>query len=308
MPYALALHGGAGIIRRTDMPADLEAAYRTSLAAALDTGLAILSAGGPALDAVEACVIALEDNPLFNAGHGAVFNLAGEIELEAAVMDGSSQLAGTVTGVRRAKNPVRLARAVMERTPHVSIGFAEADCLAAQYGLECVEPDYFVTESRRVTLQAELARLAAGRSEAEVPDHIKHGTVGAVALDMTGRLAAATSTGGRTAKMAGRIGDTPILGAGTWADQRVAVSGTGHGEYFMRYAVAHDIAARVRYLGQDIASAAGEVMAALREVGGSGGVIAIDWQGRIAMPFNCEGMYRAMADAAGQRLVAIDQQ
>lgn len=308
MEYALAIHGGAGIIRLVDMSSDLEILYRDSLAAALDRGLAVLAAGGSALDAVEASVVALEDDQLFNAGHGAVFNLDGEIELEAAIMDGTDQSAGTVTGVRRAKNPVRLARAVMARTPHVSLGFGAADTFAERNGLECVDPSYFATERRRTTLEIELARLAHGAPSESVPDHVKHGTVGAVALDSAGRLAAATSTGGRTAKMAGRIGDTPILGAGTWADRHVAVSGTGHGEYFMRYAVAHDISARVRYLGQDIAAASQSVVAELGEIGGSGGVIAIDRQGRIAMPYNCDGMYRAMADSEGRRLVAIQQE
>ena len=306
MPYALAIHGGAGAIRRAEITPDQEAALRAGLNEALDFGLTLLAAGRSALDAVEAAVVALENNPLFNAGRGAVFNDEGFIELEAAVMDGTTRAAGTVTGVRRARNPVKLARAVMEHTPHVTLGFAAADAFAEKMNLELVEPSYFYTQKRWDALQGELQRMREGGSPDTASEQTKHGTVGAVALDSHGRLAAATSTGGRTAKMAGRIGDTPVIGAGTWADELVAVSGTGHGEIFIRCAAAHELASRVRYTGQPLSDAADEVVhGQLLELGGSSGLIAVDWRGNVAMPFNCEGMYRAAVDAAGSRTVAI---
>lgn len=303
--FTLALHGGAGTLRRREFTPEREATYRAGLEAALDAGVAVLQRGGAALDAVQAAVVALEDNPLFNAGRGAVFNDQGFIELEAAVMDGATRAAGSVTGLRRVRNPVLAARAVMDHTPHVTLGFEAAEAFAAAQGLALEPPEYFHTRSRWIALQSELARLRAGGSDANVPEAVKHGTVGAVARDSQGRLAAATSTGGRTAKWAGRIGDTPVIGAGTWADERVAVSGTGHGEWFVRCAAAHDIAARVRH-GTTLAQACDEVvMGELVRFGGTGGVVAVDAQGHVAMPFNCEGMYRAAVDAAGCRTVAI---
>lgn len=306
MPFALAIHGGAGTIRRTDISAEQEVALLAGLGQALDAGLAVLAGGGSALDAVTASVCALEDNPLFNAGRGAVFNADGQIELEAAVMDGRERRAGSVTGVQRVRNPVLLARRVMEATPHVTLGFAAADAFAEQQGLPLADASYFHTQQRWDALQSELARLQAGGTEAEVSEQVKHGTVGAVALDVRGSLAAATSTGGRTAKMAGRIGDTPVIGAGTWADDLVAVSGTGHGESFIRCAAAHEVASRVRYIGQPLGDACDEIVhGQLMEIGGSGGLIAIDWEGHVAMPFNSEGMYRAAVDAWGNRTIAI---
>lgn len=306
MTLAIAIHGGAGTIRRAELTAERDAALRAGLASALEAGYAVLCAGGSALDAVTAAVVTLEDDPLFNAGRGAVFTLDGTQELEAAIMDGSTQAAGTVMGVKVAKNPVKLARRVMEATPHVTLGFAAADAFAQAQGLECVPMDYYFTEARWQALQLEKARLAAGGRPDEAPEDRKHGTVGAVALDGAGRLAAATSTGGMTAKWAGRIGDTPIIGAGTWADARCAVSCTGHGESFIRAAAAHDIAARISYAGQT-AQAAAEALVhqTLTKLGGSGGVIVLDAQGRITMPFNSEGMYRAMLDGQGRREVAI---
>ncbi len=306
MTLAIAIHGGAGTIRRAELTAERDAALRAGLASALDAGYAVLCAGGSALDAVTAAVVTLEDDPLFNAGRGAVFTLEGTQELEAAIMDGSTQAAGTVMGVKVAKNPIKLARRVMEATPHVTLGFAAADAFARAQGLECVPMDYYFTETRWQALQLEKARLAAGGRPDEAPADRKHGTVGAVALDGAGHLAAATSTGGMTAKWAGRIGDTPIIGAGTWADARCAVSCTGHGESFIRAAAAHDIAARISYAGQT-AQAAAEALVhqTLTRLGGSGGVIVLDAQGRITMPFNSEGMYRAMLDGQGRREVAI---
>ena len=306
MTVAIAIHGGAGTIRCAELTPERDAALRVGLAAALDAGYAVLCAGGSALDAVTAAVVTLEDDPLFNAGRGAVFTLEGTQELEAAIMDGSTQAAGTVMGVKVAKNPIKLARRVMEATPHVTLGFAAADAFAQAQGLECVPMDYYFTETRWQALQLEKARLAAGGWPDEAPADRKHGTVGAVALDGAGHLAAATSTGGMTAKWAGRIGDTPIIGAGTWADARCAVSCTGHGESFIRAAAAHDIAARISYAGQT-AQAAAEALVhqTLTKLGGSGGVIVLDAQGRITMPFNFEGMYRAMLDGQGRREVAI---
>lgn len=306
MPYALAIHGGAGAIRRADITTAEEAALRTGLNAALEIGITCLAGGQSALDAVEAAVSILENDPLFNAGRGAVLNTAGECELEAAIMDGATRHAGSVTGVQRTRNPVKLARAVMERTAHVTLGFAAADAFAASQGLEMVDPAYFFTQKRHDALQAELARLAQGGEPQAASEQVKHGTVGAVALDRHGRLAAATSTGGRTAKMPGRIGDTPVIGAGTWADELVAVSCTGLGEVFIRCAAGHEVASRVRYAGQRLADAADElIFGQLLELGGTGGLIAIDWQGNLAMPFNSEGMYRAAVDTAGNRTVAI---
>ncbi len=304
--YAIAIHGGAGAIRRSEITPAQDAALRASLAVALEAGEAILREGGTAVDAVEAAVIALEDDPAFNAGRGAVFNAAGFVELEAAIMDGATRAAGSATGLRSVRNPVRLARAIMERSPHVTLGFAAAEAFASACGLACMDSGYFFTDARWAALQSELARLAAGGSEAQASEQVKHGTVGAVARDAAGRLAAATSTGGRTAKMAGRIGDTPVIGAGTWADDTVAVSGTGHGEFFVRCAVGHEISARMRHGGQSLAQAADAVVRdELVRMQASGGVIAIDRDGCIALPFNCEGMYRAYRGRDGERRIAI---
>ena len=306
MTVAIAIHGGAGTIRRAEISPEKDAALRAGLASALEAGHVVLRAGGSALDAVTAAVVALEDDPLFNAARGAVFTRDGTQELEAAIMDGSTQAAGTVMGVKIVKNPVKLARRVMEATPHVTLGFAAADAFARAQGLECVTTDYYFTEPRWQALHLEKARLAVGGSPGEAPADRQHGTVGAVALDAMGCLAAATSTGGMTAKWAGRVGDTPIIGAGTWADARCAVSCTGHGESFIRAAAAHDIAARITYAGQTAQEAAEALVhLTLTGLGGSGGVIVVDSQGRITMPFNCEGMYRAMVDSQGRRAVAI---
>jgi len=306
MNIAIAVHGGAGTILREEMTPERDAATRAGLAAALEAGHAVLRAGGAALDAVVAAVRVLEDNPLFNAGRGAVFTLEGTHELEAAIVDGATGAAGSVTGVRTVKNPVLLARLVMETTPNVTLGFQAADALAACAGLERVAPEYYFTEARWQALQLERARLASGAPDRDVPESRKHGTIGAVALDAQGRLAAATSTGGRTGKWSGRIGDTSVIGAGTWADARCAVSCTGHGEFFMRAVAAHDVAARMAYLGQDIHEACAAVIhGTLAGLGGTGGMIGLDGAGRVAMPINCEGMYRGMIDGQGTRMTAI---
>lgn len=306
MSIAIAIHGGAGVIRRADLDAEKEKQFRAGLAESVEAGHAVLRQGGSALDAVIAAVMAMEDNPLFNAGRGAVFTLDGTQEMEAAVMDGAAQDAGSVTGLTRVAHPVLVARRVMERSPHVTLGFAAADAFARDEGFESMPPGYHFTEHRWRALLEERARMAQGGTEANVPEDRKHGTVGAVALDAQGRLAAATSTGGRTAKWPGRIGDTPIIGAGTWADDHCAVSCTGHGESFVRVAAAHDLAARMAYLGASLQEAGDAVIhGALARIGGSGGLVAVDARGRVAMPFNSEGMYRASVDGDGCRRLAI---
>ena len=306
MSIAIAIHGGAGVIRRADLDAGREQQFRAGLAESMEAGHAVLRQGGSALDAVIAAVMAMEDNPLFNAGRGAVFTLDGTQEMEAAVMDGSSQDAGSVTGLTRVAHPVLVARRVMERSPHVTLGFAAADAFARGEGFESMPPGYHFTAHRWQALLEEKARMAQGGGEGDVPEDRKHGTVGAVALDGQGRLAAATSTGGRTAKWAGRIGDTPVIGAGTWADGHCAVSCTGHGESFVRVAAAHDLAARMAYLGCSLQEAGDAVIhGTLARIGGTGGLVAVDARGRVAMPFNSEGMYRACVDGDGNRRLAI---
>lgn len=313
-PFALALHGGAGVILRTDMPAALEAEYRAVLQTALDAGYVVLAEGGSALDAVTAAVVVLEDSPLFNAGRGAVLNAAGACELDAAIMDGRDRNAGAVAGVGHIRNPIRLARDVMEKSPHVMLTGKGAEQFAATFGYEAVPNDYFITDRRRA--QWERAReLETHRQDTtfleeklrlDGPDERKFGTVGAVALDQAGNLAAATSTGGMTNKKFGRVGDSPIIGAGTYADNRTcAVSATGHGEYFIRAVVTHDIAARMAHRGESLADAASAVIAGVGELGGTGGVIAMDAQGNLALPFNTPGMYRAWRKSTGEAAVEI---
>lgn len=293
---AIAVHGGAGVIPSAELTPQVDAAFRAGLGAALRVGYAVLEGGGSSLDAVTAAVVALEEDPLFNAGRGAVLCADGGHELDAAIMDGRDLRAGAVAGVRHVRNPVRLARHVMEHTPHVMLAGPGADALAADAGLEPVPNDWFTTERRR----AELERYRAGL--ARIGDEASLGTVGAVALDCHGHLAAATSTGGMTGKRAGRVGDTPIIGAGTYAaDDCCAVSATGHGEYFIRAAVAHEIAALMRYRGFGVQQAADEVVhGQLVRLGGSGGVIAVGRDGSIAMPFNSPGMLRGAMDSSGR--------
>ena len=293
---AIAVHGGAGVIPSADLTPQVDAAFRAGLGAALRVGYAVLAGGGSSLDAVTAAVVALEENPLFNAGRGAVLCADGGHELDAAIMDGRDLRAGAVAGVRHVRNPVRLARHVMEHTPHVMLAGPGADALAGDAGLESVPNDWFTTERRR----AELDRYRAGL--ARVGDEASLGTVGAVALDAQGHLAAATSTGGMTGKRAGRVGDTPIIGAGTYAaDDCCAVSATGHGEYFIRAAVAHEIASLMRYRGLGVQQASDEVVhGQLVRLGGSGGVIAVGRDGTIAMPFNSPGMLRGAMDSSGR--------
>ena len=293
---AIAVHGGAGVVPAAELTPQLDAAFRTGLGAALRAGYAVLEAGGSSLDAVTAAVVVLEEDPLFNAGRGAVLCADGGHELDAAIMDGADLRAGAVAGLRRVRNPVLLARHLLERSPHVMLAGPGADALAAAEGIECVPNDWFTTERRR----AELERHRAGL--ARVGDEASLGTVGAVALDGRGHLAAATSTGGMTGKRPGRVGDTPIIGAGTYAaDDCCAVSATGHGEFFIRAAVAHEIASLVRHRGLGVQAAADDVVhRQLVRLGGSGGVIAVGRDGSIAMPFNSPGMLRGAMDSSGR--------
>ncbi|MFN3595744.1 MAG: isoaspartyl peptidase/L-asparaginase family protein [Rubricoccaceae bacterium] len=307
-PVVLVVHGGAGTIRRADMTPQTDAAVREALAQALRAGYARWQAGAPALDAVEAAIVVLEESPYFNAGRGGVFAADGTVRHDASVMDGRTGAAGAAAGTMRVRHPIRLARAVMEHSPHVLLTDAGAEEFALEHGLELVPNRYFHVESRRRALDAaqQRERSATGGLRAPEPWQMT-GTVGAVARDQAGHLAAGTSTGGMTNKRYGRVGDAPIIGAGTFAaDETVGVSATGHGEYFIRLSVARDIHARMAYLGEDVAVAAGHVIGTtLTEAGGTGGVIALDREGRVAMPFNTEGMYRGYVTASGQIVVAI---
>jgi len=303
--FTLAIHGGAGTILRSTMTPEREAAYHAGLRRALAAGHAVLAAGGPALDAVTAAVMALEDEPLFNAGRGAVYTSAGKQEMDAAIMNGQDHAAGAVAGICGPRNPVLAARAVMEKTEHVLlIGGAALDFCRAQ-GLVMEAPEYFFTQARWDALQSTLAMRRTGTQDQD--ESRKHGTVGAVARDVQGHLAAATSTGGMTAKAPGRVGDTPIFGAGTWADDAsCAVSGTGHGEVFIRFAAAQEISARMRLAGQSLEQAArAVVMDVLAPNDGSGGVIAVDKDGNYSLPFNCAGMYRGVVTQHGALRTAI---
>jgi L-asparaginase / beta-aspartyl-peptidase len=301
---ALAIHGGAGTMPRDRLKPHQEARYLTALEATLAAGYEVLERGGSSLDAVTAAVMVLEDSPLFNAGRGAVFNAAGKHELDASVMEGAGLRAGAVAGVRRIRNPVLAARAVMERTPHVMLIGPAADAFARKTGLDMVAADYFSTPQRLVALKRAQARAQDDRLEAATEAE-RHGTVGAVARDCMGNVAAATSTGGFTNKLPGRVGDSPVIGAGTYADNRAcAVSGTGDGEYFIRRALAYDVAARMRYVGETLEVAARNALDEVVRLGGSGGLVAVDAQGNIAMPFSTEGMYRGWVDD-GKFRVAI---
>ncbi|MCP3104587.1 isoaspartyl peptidase/L-asparaginase [Myxococcus sp. K15C18031901] len=309
--WGLVIHGGAGVISRENLSPEREAQVRAALEASLRAGHAVLVGGGTSLDAVTAAIRVLEDSPYFNAGKGAVFNHDGINELDAAIMDGTTRAAGAVAGLRHVKNPIELARKVMEKSPHVMMVGEGAEAFAKTQGVELVDPKYFYTEERWQGLQRALEKerqqpssLRPGHDPV-TGDH-KFGTVGAVALDASGHLAAGTSTGGMTNKRFGRVGDSPIIGAGTYADPGCAVSATGHGEFFIRYTVARDICARVEYQGKSLAEAADVVINdVLVKAGGEGGVIAMDAQGNVAMPFNSSGMYRGYIGDDGQPHVAI---
>ena len=292
--YALVLHGGAGSMNFKNLPEPSQAVYKASLDSALQIGLVLLDEGGAAVDAVEAVIRYLEDNPLYNAGRGAVFTSEGLNELDASIMNGSDMNAGAVAGVKDVRHPITAARAVMEKSVHVMLSGEGASEFAKECGLEIVDPSFFYTEKRYKSLQ-------------RVKDEEKHGTVGCVALDRQGNLCAGTSTGGMTNKKYGRIGDAPLIGAGTYANNETCgVSATGHGEYFIRWAVAHDISALMEYKGYDVETAAREVVEQkLVKVGGSGGVICLDRYGRAAMITNTSGMFRAYGNSAGEHIVAI---
>lgn len=297
--YVLVIHGGAGVIERSSMDAEMEKEFRAALDTALTIGEGVLSSGGTSLDAVEAVVVYMEDNPLFNAGKGAVFTHAGTNELDASIMNGQNLMAGAVGAVTHVKNPIKLARAVMEKSPHVMLIGQGAEAFGKEHQIELVDSSWFFTQRRWES------HLQGLEEEKATPEQ-KHGTVGAVALDKAGNLAAATSTGGMTNKRWNRLGDSPVIGAGTYANNATcAISATGHGEFFIRYAVAHDISAMIEYKGVSLGEAASEViMKKLVEAGGEGGVIGVDRKGQLIMTFNSAGMYRGYV-RNGERYVGI---
>jgi beta-aspartyl-peptidase (threonine type) len=301
--WAIAVHGGAGTMNRNAPPARLQA-YRDAMTRALAKGRDMLAGGATALDVCEAVIRSMEDNPMFNAGVGAVFNEQGEHELDASIMDGSTMQCGAVAGVRTIKNPISLARKVMTETRHVLLAGEGAEKFAKSVGVELVENKHFDTEGRRRSLERLLRERKRTGSLVPKDRRYDYGTVGCVVLDRDGRLAAATSTGGMTAKKWGRVGDTPILGAGNYADNYAAISCTGTGEEFIRHAVARSVTARMAYGGQTLEEASAAVVhEVLKE--GDGGLIAVDRDGNIATPFNSTGMYRAMANSRGLFKVAI---
>jgi beta-aspartyl-peptidase (threonine type) len=324
---AIVIHGGAGTILPENMTAEQEEAYRLAIRTALETGHDVLTNGGTSTDAVVAALQTMENSPLFNAGKGAVFTSENTVELDASIMEGETRNAGALTGVKHIKNPIVLARLIMDESPHVMMAGQGAEDFAREHGVEFVENEYFYTERRR--RQAERARednggtndapddtpdngFSGDADDLRIPDADKFGTVGAVALDQNGNLTAGTTTGGTTNKRFGRVGDSPIIGAGTYADNATCgVSATGHGEYFMRAVVAHSIAARMEHGGMSVEEAARTVimdeLPQMEPDGGTGGVIAMDAQGNIAMPFNTPGMYRGYIDTEGNMVIRIYQ-
>ncbi|WP_312367287.1 isoaspartyl peptidase/L-asparaginase [Stenotrophomonas sp.] len=301
----LVIHGGAGVERK-DFSAEEERAARAALTEALRKGHEALLAGKPALDAVTAAITVLENDPTFNAGRGAVFTHDGKNELDASLMDGATLRAGAVAGVHTVKNPILLAQAVMEHSPHVMMVGQGAEMFAAEQKIELVDPSYFRTEKRWEQLQRALKEEAAGQAHVDLETAKHFGTVGAVALDSQGKLAAGTSTGGMTNKRYGRVGDSPIIGAGTYASDQCAVSGTGWGEFYIRLAAAHEICSRMKYLHETPAQAGEEVIVKrVPELGGDGGAIVLSADGKAATPFNTEGMYRGWIGADGVPHVAI---
>ncbi|HZB43721.1 MAG TPA: isoaspartyl peptidase/L-asparaginase [Pyrinomonadaceae bacterium] len=312
-PFGFVIHGGAGTIERGKMTPERERAYREKLTEALLAGYEVLKKGGASLDAVVAAITLMEDSPLFNAGKGAVFTNAGTNELDTSIMDGRTLKAGAAAGLKRVKNPILLARLVMEQSPHVMMTGEGAEAFATQKGLELVDPKYFYTEERWQQLQRvkeaeknpppKQSKLEKGRQPF---DEHKFGTVGAVALDRAGNLGAGTSTGGMTNKRFGRVGDSPIIGAGTYADNETCgVSCTGDGEYFIRASVAHEVSARMRHARESVEHAAAAALEKARKLGGTGGLIALDRRGNFTMPFNTSGMYRGAVGADGRPRVSI---
>lgn len=310
-PYAIVIHGGAGAMQRGMMSDSLENAYKATLEKAIKTGYKVIEDGGEAIDAVTSAINILEDSPLFNAGKGAVLTHDGTNELDASIMVGKNKDAGAIAGVKRVKNPILLAKAVMENSPHVLLSGAGAEEFAEEQGIELVDPSYFYTEERKRALdKVQQNEVTPNNSSAFVDMDLsdyKFGTVGCVALDKDGNIVAGTSTGGMTNKRWNRIGDSPIIGAGTYADNETCgISATGWGEFFIRGVVAHDIAARMRYGKASLADAANEVIQKnIPEMGGDGGIIAIDKDGNIIMEFNTDGMFRASIDKNGEMQVAI---
>jgi len=306
----LAIHGGAGTIERSNMTPEREREYRTGLERALTAGYEILKRGGSSLDATQAAVRVLEDDPHFNAGKGSVFTSAGTNEMDAAIMDGKTLAAGAVASLKHIKNPISLARLVMEKSGHVMMDSEGAEAFAQENGIELTDQKYFFTQDRWDALQkikaAEKRRTTGARNAFLITDQDRHGTVGAVALDQSGNLAAATSTGGTTNKRPGRIGDTPVIGAGTYANNATcAVSATGDGEYFIRATVGHDVSALMEYYGMSLNDAARAALDKVAKLGGEGGLIAIDHQGNVTLPFNTSGMYRGYVDPNGKFVIEI---
>ncbi|WP_193165319.1 isoaspartyl peptidase/L-asparaginase family protein [Microbulbifer hainanensis] len=315
-PIAIAIHGGAGTIEKSKMTPEQEKAYRAKLREALDKGYAVLERGGSSLDAVVAAITTMESSPLFNAGKGAVYTYDGKHELDASIMDGKTRQAGAVAGVQHIASPISLARLVMEKSPFVMLAGEGAEAFARSQGVPLVDNKLFDTPKRLKQLNEAKEKLKKERKVKDyqaavdaLPTPFKVGTVGAVALDRAGNLAAGTSTGGMTAKRYGRIGDSPVIGAGTFADNdSCAVSATGHGEYFIRYNVAADICARVKYQGKSVAEASDKVInGILAPIGGTGGVIVLDRSGNIALTFNTTGMYRASRSSSQPAQVEIFQ-
>jgi L-asparaginase / beta-aspartyl-peptidase len=317
-PIAIVIHGGAGVIDRASLTPMREAAIRADLERAVKAGYAALSQGRESIDAVSTAIQILEDSPYFNAGKGAVFNSDGVNELDAAIMDGHRRKAGAVSGLRHVRNPIALARLVMERSNHVMLTGTGAEKFAKSMGVRLVDASYFRVQERWEQLKAaqrlERVQKISGLSESAdqlrqaklLPARAYFGTVGAAALDQNGHLAAGTSTGGMTNKRFGRVGDTPIIGAGTYANEHCAISATGYGEFFIRSVVAYDICAKQKYLGWPLARAAnGVILEELKTIGGEGGVIALDQHGNISTPFNSKGMYRASIDSSGKLRVDI---
>jgi beta-aspartyl-peptidase (threonine type) len=307
--FRLVIHGGAGTIERSEMTPQREREYRGGLERALAAGYDILKRGGSSLDATEAAVRVLEDDPQFNAGKGSVFTSAGTNEMDAAIMDGKTLAAGAVAALKHVKNPISLARLVMEKSGHVMMDSDGAELFAKENGVELVDQKYFFTQQRWDSLQKmkSAEKRSGGTGKAFfITDQDRHGTVGAVALDKNGNLAAATSTGGTTNKRPGRVGDTPVIGAGTYANNATcAVSATGDGEYFIRATVGHDVSALMEYREMSLKDASQAVLDKVAKLGGTGGLIAIDRHGNIALPFNTAGMYRGYVDPSGKFVVEI---
>ena len=307
--FGLVIHGGAGTIDPGKMTPERETEYRAGLERSLQAGAEILRRGGASLDAVEAAVRVMEDDPHFNAGRGAVFTSAGTHELDASIMDGKTLKAGAVASLKHIKNPISLARLVMEKSPHVMLDGAGAEAFAKANGIEMVDEKYFFTQERWDSLQKLKEAEKHGGSGGKkflISDADRHGTVGAVAVDQNGNLAAATSTGGNTNKWPGRVGDSPIIGAGTYANNATcAISATGDGEYFIRAVAAHDISALMEYRGMKLEEAAKATLDKVERLGGKGGLIAIDGKGEVALPFNTNGMYRGRIDQSGNITVEI---